>query len=214
MADDATGNLRTEYPLRTLDESGVHPDPFVQFDRWFKEAMTIQSREPNAMVLATATRDGKPSVRVVLMKGFDERGFLFFTNYESRKSAELRENPNAALLFHWSELEREVRLEGPVERAPQAECEEYFRSRPREAQLGAWASRQSEVIPDRTVLEQKVAELKARFGDGPISLPPFWGGFRLRPHMFEFWQGRPNRLHDRIRSRLDAKGWVIDRLSP
>ena len=214
MTDDAIGNLRTEYSLRTLDESSVHPDPFAQFDRWFKEAMTIRSREANAMVLATATREGKPSARVVLMKGFDERGFLFFTNYESRKSAELRENPNAALLFHWSELEREVRLEGPVERASHAESEEYFRSRPRETQLGAWASRQSEVIPDRTVLEQNVAELKDRFGDGPIPLPPFWGGFRLRPHVFEFWQGRPNRLHDRIRYILDGRSWVIERLSP
>jgi pyridoxamine 5'-phosphate oxidase len=214
MSDDAIANLRKEYLLRTLDESSVHPDPFVQFDRWFGEAMTIRSREPNAMILATATSEGKPSVRVVLMKGFDERGFLFYTNYESRKAAELRQNPSAALLFFWGELEREVRIEGLVESASREESEEYFRSRPLESQLGAWASRQSEVIADRTVLERTVAELKARYGDGPIPLPPFWGGFRLRPHMFEFWQVRPNRLHDRIRYIHDANTWIIERLSP
>jgi pyridoxamine 5'-phosphate oxidase len=214
MSDDAIANLRKEHSLRTLDESNVHPDPFGQFDRWFREAMTIRSREPNAMILATATSEGKPSVRVVLMKGFDERGFLFYTNYESRKSAELRQNPNAALLFYWGELEREVRIEGPVKKASREESEEYFRSRPLESQLGAWASRQSEVIADRTVLERTVAELKARYGDGPIPLPPFWGGFCLRPHMFEFWQGRPNRLHDRIRYTHAANTWIIERLSP
>jgi pyridoxamine 5'-phosphate oxidase len=148
------------------------------------------------------------------MKGFDERGFVFYTNYESRKSVELRQNPNAALLFYWSELEREVRVEGTVERATREESEEYFRSRPLESQLGAWASRQSEVIADRTVLEQKVAELKARFGDGPLPPPSFWGGFRLRPHTVEFWQGRPNRLHDRIRYARRGNTWVIERLSP
>lgn len=214
MVDDALGNLRKEYSLQTLDESSVHPDPFVQFRRWFEDAVATRPREPNAVILATATREGKPSARVVLLKGFDERGFLFFTNYESRKGAELRENPNAALLFYWSELEREVRLEGPVEKATREESEEYFHSRPLESQLGAWASRQSEVIPNRSALERKVAELKARYGEGPIPLPPFWGGFRLHPHLFEFWQGRPNRLHDRIRYLRDGKAWIIERLSP
>jgi pyridoxamine 5'-phosphate oxidase len=214
MTDDELASLRREYSLRTLDESSVHPDPFVQFDRWFGEAMAVHRHEPNAMVLATATSEGKPSARFVLMKGFDERGFVFYTNYESRKSVELRQNPNAALLFYWSELEREVRVEGTVERATREESEEYFRSRPLESQLGAWASRQSEVIADRTVLEQKVAELKARFGDGPLPPPSFWGGFRLRPHTVEFWQGRPNRLHDRIRYARRGNTWVIERLSP
>jgi pyridoxamine 5'-phosphate oxidase len=214
MSDDSITNLRKEYSLRTLDESSVHPDPFVQFARWFGEAMTIRSPEPNAMILATAAREGKPSARVVLMKGFDGRGFLFYTNYESRKSAELQQNPNAALLFYWGELEREVRIEGTVEKTSREESEEYFRSRPVESQLGAWASRQSEVIPNRTVLEQNVAELKARYGDVPIPLPPFWGGFRLRPRIFEFWQGRPNRLHDRIRYTHNANTWLIERLSP
>ncbi len=214
MTDDEIASLRREHSLRTLDESSVHPDPFVQFDRWFGEAMAVHRHEPNAMVLATATGEGKPSARFVLMKGVDERGFVFYTNYESRKSVELRQNPNAALLFYWSELEREVRVEGTVERASREESEEYFRSRPLESQLGAWASRQSEVIADRTVLEQKVAELKARFGDGPIPLPPFWGGFRLHPHTVEFWEGRPNRLHDRIRYVRRGTTWVIERLSP
>jgi pyridoxamine 5'-phosphate oxidase len=166
------------------------------------------------MVLATATPEGKPSARVVLLKGFDERGVVFFTNYEGRKSAELLTNPYAALVFYWIELERQVRVEGPVEKTSRQESEEYFRTRPVESRLSAWASKQSSVIPSRNFLEQKMSDLKSRYENQEVPLPPFWGGFRLQPQMFEFWQGRENRLHDRIRYTQQGGVWVIERLSP
>jgi pyridoxamine 5'-phosphate oxidase len=186
----------------------------IQFHRWFEEALGSQLLEPNAMVLASATADGKPSARVVLLKGYDERGFVFYTNYEGRKSSELLQNPHAALLFHWGELERQVRLEGTVEKTSRQESEDYFKTRPLESKLGGLASRQSSVIPSRSYLEQKVSDLKKVYENREIPVPPFWGGFRLQPQVFEFWQGRESRLHDRIRYTLRGGVWAIERLSP
>jgi pyridoxamine 5'-phosphate oxidase len=214
VSSDDLARVRKEYSRHSLDELDVDLNPLAQFHLWFQEAMKAELPEPNAMVLATATPDGKPSARVVLLKGFDERGLVFFTNYEGRKSVELAENPQAALLFFWSELERQVRIEGTVERTSKQESEEYFKTRPLETRLGTWASRQSSVIPSRSFLEQKMLDLKNHFGNQEIPLPPFWGGFRLQPKAFEFWQGRENRLHDRVRYSLQAGVWRIERLSP
>ncbi|MGA3243722.1 MAG: pyridoxamine 5'-phosphate oxidase [Bacteroidota bacterium] len=211
---DDLARVRKEYSRHALSETDVDLNPFVQFDRWLDEALTSLLPEPNAMALATATGEGKPSVRMVLLKGYDDRGFVFFTNYEGRKSSELLKNPNAALLFYWSELERQVRIEGTVEKTSRQESEEYFNTRPLESRLGAWASRQSEVIPGRSDLERKVSDLKESYANREVPVPPFWGGFRLQPQVFEFWQGRENRLHDRIRYSLQGGVWVIERLSP
>lgn len=207
-------SLRKEYSQHSLDESDVDLHPLAQFDLWFQHALNSRVPEPNAMALATATTDGKPSVRMVLLKGFDERGFVFFTNYEGRKSAELFQNPHAALLIYWAELERQVRIEGAVEKTTRKESEEYFQTRPLESKLGAWASRQSSVIPGRGVLEQKTADLREKYRDQEIPAPPSWGGFRVQPAVFEFWQGRANRLHDRVRYTLEGGVWTIERLSP
>jgi pyridoxamine 5'-phosphate oxidase len=208
-------NMRRDYVLAGLTEADAHSDPIRQFETWFEQALSANLPEPNAMTLATATPDGQPSVRVVLLKGFDERGFTFFTNYESRKGRELAVNPRAALLFFWPELERQVRIEGTVERVTESESDTYFAGRPLGSQLGAWASRQSEVIAGREVLEQRVAELMHRFAGGEVPRPPHWGGFRVRPLVVEFWQGRPDRLHDRLRYRREpSAGWRRERLSP
>jgi pyridoxamine 5'-phosphate oxidase len=214
VSSDDLARVRKEYSRHSLDELDVDLNPFAQFHLWFQEAIKAELPEPNAMVLATATLEGKPSARVVLLKGFDERGLVFFTNYEGRKSVELAENPHAAVLFFWGELERQVRIEGTVERTSKQESEDYFRTRPLESRLGTWASRQSTVIPSRSFLEQKMLDLKHHFGNQEIPLPPFWGGFRLQPQAFEFWQGRENRLHDRVRYLLQAGVWRIERLSP
>ena len=214
LSSDDLARVRKEYSRHSLDELDVDLNPFAQFHLWFQEAMKAELPEPNAMVLATATLEGKPSARVVLLKGFDDRGLVFFTNYEGRKSVELAENPQAALLFFWVGLERQVRIEGTVERTSKHESEEYFRARPLESRLSAWASRQSSVIPSRSFLEQKMSDLKSHFGNQEIPLPPFWGGFRLQPHAFEFWQGRENRLHDRVLYSLQEGVWRIERLSP
>jgi len=214
MNSEDLARLRREYTRRALDEAEVDLNPFVQFARWFGEAVRADVAEPNAMVLATASAEAKPSARVVLLKGFDDRGFVFFTNYEGRKSVELGENPNAALLFFWEELERQVRIEGVTEKTPKQESEEYFKTRPAESRLSAWASRQSSVIAGRGVLEQRMADLNARYADQNIPLPPNWGGFRVQPFLFEFWQGRESRLHDRIRYSLRGGVWEIERLSP
>ena len=214
MNSEDLSRVRKEYSRRTLDENDADANPFAQFTLWFREVLDAKLPEPNAMVLATADGEGQPSARMVLLKGFDERGFTFYTNYEGRKSAELLENPAAALLFYWGELERQVRIEGTTEKTTRKESEEYFRTRPVESRIGAWASRQSTVIPSRSALEQKFADLKASFSNPEIPLPPFWGGFRLQPRLFEFWQGRENRLHDRIQYSLRGGVWVIERLSP
>ena len=203
-------DLRREYALARLDEKDVSRDPIAEFARWFAEAQAAEVEEPNAMVLATATPDGAPSARVVLLKGFDERGFVFFTDYRSRKGAELEANPRAALVLHWSELERQVRITGDVTRTSAEESEAYYRSRPLGSRLGAWVSHQSQAIPSRDVLEGGLREVERRFAGGDVPLPPYWGGYRVKPGAIEFWQGRQNRLHDRIRY-VQGRGWLEDR---
>jgi pyridoxamine 5'-phosphate oxidase len=208
-------DLRIEYTRGQLVESEVSADPIEQFSRWFADAEGAGILEPNAMTLATADASGAPSARIVLLKAFDVRGFTFFTNYGSRKCEELIANPRAALVLYWQPLERQVRIEGAVERTSRQESDVYFHTRPREAQLGAWVSQQSQVIGSRADLEKQMAELRARFGDGPIPLPDFWGGYRVVPRVIEFWQGRASRLHDRLRySRTAQGGWLLQRLSP
>lgn len=209
-------DLRTDYKRESLDLSDVAPAPFAQFGRWFEAAVSAAVPEPNAMTLATVDASGRPTARVVLLKGFDERGFVFYTNYASRKGAELAAHPDAALNFFWPELERQIRIEGAVAKVSDAESAEYFASRPRLSQIGAWASPQSEPIADRQVLESRFAAAEARYR-GEVPRPAHWGGYRLDPVMLEFWQGRPSRLHDRIRYRrspADPKRWDIDRLAP
>jgi pyridoxamine 5'-phosphate oxidase len=206
--------MRREYARGALAEAEVDADPVVQFGRWFQQAEEAGLLEPTAMTLATATPDGRPSARMVLLRGFDQRGFVFYSNYDSRKGAELAANPLAALVFWWGELERQVRVEGRVERTSRPESEAYFRSRPPGSQLSAAASPQSQVIEGRAALERRVAQLLARHPDGQVPLPPFWGGYRVVPEVVEFWQGRPNRLHDRLRYRRAGDGWRIERLAP
>jgi pyridoxamine 5'-phosphate oxidase len=199
----------------TVDERDLLPNPLAQFRRWYEEAVAAGLDLPEAMTLATADADGRPSARTVLLKGVDERGFLFFSNYESRKGAELAANPRAALVFHWAQdPRRQVIAAGTVERLDAPESEEYFRTRPLGSRLGAWASRQSEPIADRATLERAYAEAEERHGDDP-PLPPWWGGFVLVPDRLEFWQNRPNRLHDRFRYLRDEQdGWRLERLAP
>jgi pyridoxamine 5'-phosphate oxidase len=207
-------DLRREYALARLDEKDVSRDPIAEFARWFAEAQAAEVEEPNAMVLATATPDGTPSARVVLLKGFDERGFVFFTDYRSHKGAELEANPRAALVLHWSELERQVRITGDVTRTSAEESEAYYRSRPLGSRLGAWVSHQSQAIPSRDVLEGGLREVERRFAGRDVPLPPYWGGYRVRPGTIEFWQGRENRLHDRVKYVREGETWRIERLAP
>ena len=205
-------DLRRDYALAGLSETDLAPTWLAQFDRWFGEAGSLV--EPNAVVLATATPAAVPSARTVLLKAYDERGLVVFTNLTSRKATEALANPAATLLFSWVELERQVIVEGAVEQVARAETEAYFHSRPRGSQLGAWVSRQSTVLPGREVLEQRRAALEERFAGGEVPVPDFWGGLRVVPRAVEFWQGRSSRLHDRLRYRLDGDSWTVDRLSP
>jgi pyridoxamine 5'-phosphate oxidase len=207
-------DLRREYARARLDEASVSPDPVAEFARWFDEAVKAEVLEPNAMTLATASEDGAPSARVVLLKGFDERGFVFFTDYRSQKGLELNSNPRAALVLYWPELERQVRIAGRVTTVAREESEAYFRTRPRSSRISAWVSHQSQVIGSRKELDDRVPEIEKKFGPGEVSLPSYWGGFRVTPETMEFWQGRESRLHDRIRYMRDGLGWRIERLSP
>ena len=205
--------LRTEYRKARLDRGDLPTDPIAAFQRWFAEAERAQVPEPSAMTLATVGSDGTPSARVVLLKGLDPGGFTFFTDFRSRKGHDLDAHPRACLLFFWPELERQVRIIGEVTLVAESEAEAYFKSRPLGSRIGAWASQQSSVIPDRGWLDRRIAEAQAKFGEDP-PLPPHWGGFRLAPDELEFWQGRESRLHDRLQYRRDETGWTIERLSP
>jgi pyridoxamine 5'-phosphate oxidase len=207
-------SLRQEYTTAGLDRADVDPDPIVQFHEWFENAVEADLHEPNAMILATASTDGKPSARTVLLKGYDERGFVFYTNYEGRKAKEIEANPTCTLLFYWGELERQVRIEGRASRLSAEESDAYFASRPRGSRVGAWASEQSRPVEDRSILEERVRALEAEYEGREIPRPPFWGGYRVEPDTIEFWQGRESRLHDRLVYRREDGTWRIERLQP
>ncbi|MGH2414713.1 MAG: pyridoxamine 5'-phosphate oxidase [Microcystaceae cyanobacterium] len=208
-------DLRQNYTRAEFSETEADSNPFGQFKRWFGEAVSAQLLEPNAMTLATMTPQGNPSARIVLLKDFDERGFVFYTNYESDKGQQLAHHPRAALVFWWAELERQVRIEGRVEKVSPQESDAYFSSRPFDSQLGAWVSNQSQVIDSRERLEQRLAQLQQKYTHQRVPRPPHWGGFRVIPITFEFWQGRPSRLHDRLRYRqVEDDSWIKERLSP
>jgi pyridoxamine 5'-phosphate oxidase len=210
---DSIAQLRKNYTFGQLSETEVPRDPMPLFQLWFDQAVQAQCPEPNSMTLATADQAGNPSARIVLLKGADQNGFTFFTNYQSQKGLELAMRPQAALLFHWHELERQIRIKGTVKRVSPAESDEYFHSRPAASRIGAWASPQSSAIPNREFLEEAEKRFQAEFGDTPPR-PEHWGGYRLQPTEMEFWQGRPSRLHDRIHYKLDGSSWKIGRLAP
>jgi pyridoxamine 5'-phosphate oxidase len=214
MMEEIAG-IRSEYLKGVLSENDVDTNPYLQFEAWMDEALKSQVLEPTAMVLATVEASGRPAARMVLLKGFDTAGFQFYTNYNSRKAGELAANPKASLLFFWKELERQVRIEGVVEKLTDAESDAYFASRPRESQIGAWVSPQSHVIDNRTYLDQQLSKVELDFLGKEVTRPQHWGGYRLKPDYFEFWQGRLSRLHDRISYILQENGqWMIHRLAP
>jgi len=207
--------LNQQYGLFELIESDIDSDPIKQFGKWYGEALRADLIHPNAFTLTTSTKEGKPSARVLLLKDYDERGFVFYSNSESKKGSDLADNPFAAFCFWWGKLERQIRIEGRVEKVTQEEADAYFASRPRGSQIGAWASNQSAVIPRRELLEERVHEFESKFKDKDVPRPQYWNGYRLAPDLIEFWQGRDNRLHDRLRYTLEAQGnWVIERLAP
>ncbi|QOV22734.1 pyridoxamine 5'-phosphate oxidase [Anabaenopsis elenkinii] len=213
--DKTLADLRKDYTLQDLSETAIDPNPVIQFKKWFEQVLAAQIPEPNAMTLATATPDGKPSARMVLLKDFDEQGFVLFTNYNSHKGQELAANPQAALVFWWAELERQVRIVGTVEKISPQQSDSYFEMRPPNSRLGAWASNQSQVIVSREVLEQQLEEFQRQYANQEVPRPPHWGGYRVIPREIEFWQGRPSRLHDRLLyTRWDNGSWKIERLSP
>jgi pyridoxamine 5'-phosphate oxidase len=207
-------DIRQEYMRESLSEGDVDQNPFLQFGRWWNEALGAEIIEVNAMTLATANAAGKPSARVVLLKGYDEKGFVFFSNYQSRKGQEIEENAQATLLFFWKELERQVRIEGKIEKISTEESDEYFHSRPEGSRIGAWSSPQSQVIKDRSIIEDNVRHYTEMFAGSAIPRPEQWGGYRVIPEAIEFWQGRPSRLHDRILYTAENQDWIIQRLAP
>lgn len=215
MNEQELQNLRQEYSAATLNEKEVKQDPIKQFDKWFNEAIEAQIHEPNAMTLATATSDGRPSARIVLLKGYNQNGFMFYTNYLSRKGKEMAKNPLASVVLFWGEMERQVRIEGTIEKLSREQSEAYFHSRPKASQLGAVASPQSQEIEGRKSLEDKMQQLEAEYADKDVPKPSYWGGYIIKPRLVEFWQGRRSRLHDRIvYKKTDNKNWKIVRLAP
>jgi pyridoxamine 5'-phosphate oxidase len=215
IMDPQIANLRQEYAAQTLLESDVANNPIDQFEKWWQQALRSEIVEPNAMTLATASSDGMPSARIVLLKGFDQEGFVFYTNYQSYKAMQLEENPKACLVFFWKELERQVKIVGLVSRVPQQESDEYFLSRPEGSRIGAWTSPQSQVIESREWLDNRYQQLVKEMGGTRIQRPPHWGGYIVKPVIVEFWQGRPSRLHDRIQYTLEESGkWKVERLAP
>jgi len=214
-AEETIRDARVSYEKGALDEAGVAPEPLLQFKSWLEEALATEGVvEPNAVTVASVGPDGQPSLRIVLLRGYDERGFVFFTNYESRKGRELDAHPKAALLFYWAALERQIRIEGSISRLDADESDAYFRQRPRGHRLSSWASKQSTVVPDRAFLEAQMKFEDERFKDVEVPRPPYWGGYRLVPQSYEFWQGRRNRVHDRIAYQRVRQGWKTERLSP
>ena len=211
---DPIADIRTDYRKQKLNEEDTAAEPIPQFRKWWEEALASEIHEVNAMTLATVSSAGQPSARIVLLKGLHDDGFVFFTNYESRKGNELALNNRAALVFFWKELERQIRIEGIIEKVSDRESEKYFHSRPHDSQIGAWSSPQSSEIPSRDLLEKNVAENKSRFGENEVKRPPFWGGYILKPTLVEFWQGRSNRLHDRIEYLRENGRWIKRRLAP
>ena len=214
MASPNIAAIRKDYKLRSLLEEDADIDPIKQFETWWNEAIKSNVEEPNAMTLATCNSDGKPAARMVLLKGFKKEGFIFFTNYNSRKGKELENNSQAALVFFWKELERQIRIEGKVEKLSDEESDDYFIIRPEQSRISAWSSPQSEVIKNREVLENYFIKYQQQFTDGTIVRPPHWGGYIVKPALIEFWQGRPNRLHDRLQYTLVDGKWKIERLAP
>ncbi|MFN3667241.1 MAG: pyridoxamine 5'-phosphate oxidase [Sediminibacterium sp.] len=210
----AIADIRKDYKQHSLDEADVAADPFEQFDKWWNDAIAAEVEEVNAMTLATASKEGIPSARIVLLKGYDKHGFVFFTNYESNKGKALLDNPHAALVFFWKELERQVRIEGRVEKVSAEESDEYFLSRPEGSRIGAWSSPQSAIIANRTIIETNVTQYTKRFEGHEIPRPDHWGGYRVIPTSFEFWQGRSSRLHDRFQYKKENTQWLRNRLAP
>ncbi len=208
-------DMRREYRIKPLNREDLDPDPYRQFDRWFNEATKVEAMDANAMSIATATADGQPSIRTVLLKYYDATGFVFYTNLDSRKAVEIAANPQVALLFYWHELHRQVKITGVATKISAADTLRYFSRRPRDSQLGAWVSQQSSIISARSILENKFAEMKMKFANGEVPLPSFWGGYRVKPACMEFWQGRESRLHDRFRyQETETNRWTVDRLAP